>query len=100
MVNDLLDVSRVTHGKVTLQVAPVDLAQVIGRAIETTQPASQAKAHRLTPRFPAQPVIVRGDAARLLQVFSNQLDNAAKFTPDGGEIGAALEREGPGRWPW
>jgi signal transduction histidine kinase len=94
MVNDLLDVSRVTHGKVTLQVAPVDLREVLAQAVEMTQPAVEQKRLRLTQRLPEQPVIVRGDRARLLQVFSNLLDNAAKFTPEGGEIAIAVEREG------
>jgi len=94
MVNDLLDVSRVTHGKVTLQLAAVDLAQVIAQAIETAEPALQKSRLRLTRALPADPVTVQGDAARLLQVFSNLLDNAAKFTPPGGEIGVTLEREG------
>jgi signal transduction histidine kinase len=92
MVNDLLDVSRSTLGKVTLQLAPVNLSQVIEDAIETAQSAVQAKRLRLTRRFPAETVMVRGDAARLLQVFSNLLDNAAKFTPEGGAIEVMLER--------
>jgi signal transduction histidine kinase len=94
MVNDLLDVSRATLGKATLQVEKVDLAPVLAQAIETAQPALQKKALRLAQDFPAEPVHVRGDAARLLQVFSNLLDNAAKFTPERGEIGVALSREG------
>jgi signal transduction histidine kinase len=94
MVNDLLDVSRVTHGKMTLQAAPVDLGELIARAIETVQPALQTKQLRLTLDLPPDPVIVKGDAARLLQVFSNLFDNAAKFTPEGGAIGVALERAG------
>ena len=93
MVNDLLDVSRVTHGKITLQITPVDLGQVIGLAIETAEPALQKNRLRLARTLPAEPVTVRGDAARLLQVFSNLLDNAAKFTPAGGDIGVALARE-------
>jgi signal transduction histidine kinase len=93
MVNDLLDVSRVTHGKITLQIAPVDLVEVIGLAIETAEPALQKNRLRLDRTLPAEPVTVRGDAARLLQVFSNLLDNAAKFTPGGGDIGVALARE-------
>jgi signal transduction histidine kinase len=94
MVNDLLDVSRVTHGKMTLQAAPVDLGELIARAIETVQPALQTKQLRLTLDLPPDPVIVKGDAARLLQVFSNLFDNAAKFTPEGGAIGVTLERAG------
>jgi signal transduction histidine kinase len=94
MVNDLLDVSRVTHGKVTLRPEPTDLAPVILQAIETAAPVLQEKRLRLTRKLPPDPVTVRGDAARLLQVFSNLLDNAAKFTPGGGAIEVALRREG------
>lgn len=93
MVSDLLDVSRASLGKETLQVAPVELAAVLAQAIETVQPALEKKALRLSREFPAEPVQVLGDAARLLQVFSNLLDNAAKFTPPGGEIRVALSRE-------
>jgi K+-sensing histidine kinase KdpD len=80
MVNDLLDVSRVTHGKITLRLEPTDLARVVARAIETATPALEAKRLRLTHELAPGPLMVRGDAARLLQVFSNLLDNAAKFT--------------------
>jgi signal transduction histidine kinase len=92
MVNDLLDVSRMTLGKMTLQLTPVELGEVLVQAIETVQPALQGL--RLTRSFAAGPVMVRGDPARLLQVFSNLLDNAAKFTPQGGEIRVTLAREG------
>jgi signal transduction histidine kinase len=94
MVNDLLDVSRVTHGKVSLQVGSLDLRAVLAQAIETAQPALQAKALGLVKRFPDEPVQVKGDAARLLQVFSNLLDNACKFSGDGGEVEVRLSREG------
>jgi signal transduction histidine kinase len=94
MVNDLLDVSRVSHGKITLQLEPTDLSRVVARAIETATPALEAKRLRLTHELAPGPLTVRGDAARLLQVFSNLLDNAVKFTPSGGELGVSLAREG------
>ena len=94
MVNDLLDTSRAALGKETLQVAQVDLGEVLAQAIETAQPALEKKALALARAFPDEPVQVQGDAARLLQVFTNLLDNAAKFTPPGGEIRVALAREG------
>jgi len=93
MVNDLLDVSRVTHGKITLRLEPTDLARVVARAIETATPALEAKRLRLTHELAPGPLMVRGDAARLLQVFSNLLDNATKFTPSGGEVGVTLASE-------
>jgi signal transduction histidine kinase len=92
MVNDLLDVSRVTHGKVTLQLAPTDLVKVMSQAIETAEPVLRKNRLHLARALPREPVIVQGDSARLLQVFSNLLDNATKFTPPGGEVGIALER--------
>ena len=94
MVNDLLDVSRVTHGKITLRLEPTDLAAVLAQAIETAVPALQTKRLRLTCELARGPLMVPGDAARLMQVFSNLLDNAAKFTPSGGEVGVSLAREG------
>jgi len=94
MVNDLLDVSRVALGKITLQLEPTDLSRVVARAIETATPALEAKRLRLTHELAPGPLMVRGDAARLLQVFSNLLDNAVKFTPSGGELGVSLAREG------
>jgi len=94
MVNDLLDVSRETHGKIALQLAPTDLAAVLAQAIETAVPALQAKRLTLTHELAPGPLMVRGDAARLLQVFSNLLDNAAKFTPRGGKVSVSLAREG------
>jgi signal transduction histidine kinase len=94
MVNDLLDVSRVSHGKITLRLEPTDLSSVVARAIETATPALEAKRLRLTHELAPGPLMVRGDAARLLQVFSNLLDNAVKFTPSGGELAVSLAREG------
>jgi signal transduction histidine kinase len=94
MVNDLLDVSRASHGKVTLELADVDLREVIAQAIETARGTIDRKRLRVTRELPPDPVIVRGDAARLLQVCSNLLDNACKFTAEGGGIAVALARDG------
>ena len=93
MVNDLLDVSRASHGKVTLELADVDLREVVVQAIEAANGAIERKRLRLT-RDLQDAGIVRGDAARLLQVFSNLLDNAAKFTAEDGGIRVTLAREG------
>ena len=96
MVNDLLDVSRGAHGKVTLELADVDLREVIAQAIETAAGSFEQKRLRLTRELPSEPVLVRGDAARLLQVFSNLLDNAGKFTAEHGAIGVSLAARGRG----
>ncbi len=93
MVNDLLDVSRASHGKVTLELADVDLREVVVQATEAASGAMERKRLRLT-RDLQDGGIVRGDAARLLQVFSNLLDNAAKFTAEDGGIRVTLAREG------
>jgi signal transduction histidine kinase len=94
MVNDLLDVSRASHGKVALELADIDLREVLERAIETAQATLGKKNLRFTRELPRDRVVVRGDAARLLQVFSNLLDNAAKFTAEGGAIAVVLARGG------
>ena len=93
LVDDLLDMSRITHGKIDLRFEPVDIAQVIAIAVETTRPAIDARGHTLTVRPPADPVRVSGDLARLAQILSNLLNNAAKYTDDGGQISLLAARE-------
>ncbi|HKQ72531.1 MAG TPA: PAS domain-containing protein [Blastocatellia bacterium] len=92
LVDDLLDVSRVGRGKITLQKAPVDLAQVVSAAVETSHPLIEARHHKLTISLPESPLFVEADAARLAQVLSNLLNNAAKYTDDGGRIDLIAER--------
>jgi signal transduction histidine kinase/ActR/RegA family two-component response regulator len=94
LVDDLLDVSRITHGKIELRFEAVDVAAVINVAVETVRPFIDARSHVLTVTAPAQPVRVRGDFARLAQVLANLLNNAAKYTPDGGQISLTADREG------
>jgi PAS domain S-box-containing protein len=100
LVNDLLDVSRVTRGMVQYDKAEVDLRSVILSAAEQVHPLVEARRHVLTlPLGPADaptdaPVTVQGDRARLIQVFANLLANAAKYTAAGGRIGASLTLEG------
>jgi PAS domain S-box-containing protein len=94
LMNDLLDVSRVTRGMVRLDSAPVDLFAVIANAVEQVRPLVDAKKHVLAvegtqPR--AVPALVHGDRARLVQIVSNLLTNAAKYTPPGGRIVLAVE---------
>jgi PAS domain S-box-containing protein len=86
LLDDLLDVSRLTRGKVTLRVQRLDAATVIARAIEIAQPVIDGAGHELLVDLPEQSVQVMGDLTRLAQVFSNVLINSAKYTPPGGTI--------------
>jgi signal transduction histidine kinase len=86
MVDDLLDVSRITQGKVALKRENLDLAAVVARALETSRPLIEARKHKLTVKLPPRPVRLNGDLIRLAQVISNLLSNAAKYTGEGGDI--------------
>jgi signal transduction histidine kinase len=87
LIDDLLDVSRITRGKLELRKEPVELDSVVRSAVETCRPLIEQSSHRLTVDLPAEPVWIEGDKTRLAQVLANLLNNAAKFTPTGGEIG-------------
>jgi PAS domain S-box-containing protein len=93
LVDDLLDVSRISRGKIKLQLAPLDLATVIAGAVETSRPLIDARLHRLTLQLPEKPVWLQGDLVRLTQVVANLLNNAAKYQDVGGYIGVTVERE-------
>lgn len=93
LVDDLLDVSRVNRGLVTLAKQPVDLLQVISNAIEQVQPLIDLHHHELALHIYCDEVFVMGDRSRLVQVFSNLLYNAAKYTPDQGKIDVTIRRE-------
>jgi len=86
LIDDLLDVSRVTRGLVELERAPLDLGEVLRDAVEQVSPLIQARRHELVLALPPQPVIVVGDEKRLVQVVANLLNNAAKYTPEGGRL--------------
>ncbi len=86
MIDDLLDVSRLTRGQVDLRKTPVDLRDVVARAVETIRPQVEARRHTLTVAAPAKPLLMEADPTRLEQVLANLLHNAAKYTPDGGRI--------------
>jgi signal transduction histidine kinase len=86
LVDDLLELSRITRGKIDLRLEPVELAQVIAAAVEASRPLIQAERHQLTISVPDQPIIVSADPVRLTQVVSNLLNNAVKYTDSGGRI--------------
>ena len=94
LIDDLMDLSRITRDKLELQRAPVRLADVVHVALETSQPLLEAGGHRFTMQMPGEPITLEADATRLSQVISNLLNNAAKFTPRGGRITLKVEREG------
>ena len=93
LVDDLLDVSRINQGRIELRRETVDLADVIGRAVETAQPVMDRGGHVLTVSLPEEPVLVMGDPIRLAQAVSNLLVNAAKYTPKPGRITVTLSRK-------
>jgi PAS domain S-box-containing protein len=94
LVDDLLDVARFNRGKISLQMEPVDLAVVAARAVEISRPLIDAHKHRLAVALPEQAVRVQGDLTRLAQVLSNLLNNAAKYTQEGGRIDLTVEASG------
>ncbi len=94
LVDDLLDISRITRGKLRLRLESVTLAVVVRSAIETAQPAIDAQGHQLTLSLPPEPILLSADPIRLAQVFSNLLNNAAKYTEKGGHIVLTAERQG------
>lgn len=86
LVNDLLDVSRVTSGLIQLKIAPTDIRHVANAAVEQVTPLMLERRHHLTLQLPPQTVMVSGDMKRLVQILTNLLNNAAKYTPEGGNI--------------
>jgi signal transduction histidine kinase/CheY-like chemotaxis protein len=93
LVDDLLEVSRITRGEISLRQEPLDLRAVVVRAVETAQPWIDQRRHRLALERPPEPLALAGDPMRLEQVFANLLHNAAKYTEPGGRIAVAVERE-------
>jgi PAS domain S-box-containing protein len=93
LVDDLLDVTRITSGKIIVHKAPIDLNAAVERAIESTRPMIDARRHTLRVALADEPVIVEGDMVRLSQAILNLLNNAAKYTPEGGVISCTVKRE-------
>ena len=91
LVDDLLDVSRVTRGLVTLEREPLDIKLVVHSAVEQVRPLIEARRHALAVRMDSEPAFVEGDRTRLVQVVANLLNNAAKYTPQGGEIELSVQ---------
>jgi PAS domain S-box-containing protein len=94
LVDDLIDVSRITRGKLELRKERVELARVLQGAVETSRPLIDGAGHALTVALPSNPVYLDADLTRLAQVFSNLLNNAAKYSDRGGRIWLAAERQG------
>jgi PAS domain S-box-containing protein len=94
LIDDLLDIARISSGKLLLRRAPATLASVIELALETSRPHLEAARHRLALRVDAGDAWLDADATRLAQVFANLLNNAAKYTPAGGTVTLSARREG------
>ncbi len=94
LVDDLLDVARITSGKIDLRTEPVEIAAVIRSAVEVSKPLIDAGRHRLATTLPAAPMTVEGDVVRLTQVIANLLNNAAKYMEPGGQIWLTVGSEG------
>jgi signal transduction histidine kinase/ActR/RegA family two-component response regulator len=94
LLEDLLDVSRISRNKLELRTQRVDLAAVLDVALETSRPVIDAGGHELSVTLPAEPIRLEADPLRLAQVFSNLLNNAAKYTEEGGRVWLTAERQG------
>jgi CheY-like chemotaxis protein len=94
LIDDLLDVSRINRGKISLRTMRVDLSTLISEAIDSHQSLAELGGLRSSVTLPSEPLIVEGDATRLSQIFGNVLHNAIKFTPAGGKIGVSVQRVG------
>jgi signal transduction histidine kinase/CheY-like chemotaxis protein len=96
LVDDLLDISRISRGKVDLHLQMVDLTELVQRAVETTRPLLEESGHVLTISLPEDPVRLDADPTRLEQILANLLNNSAKYTERGGQIWLTADREETG----
>lgn len=92
LVDDLMEASRISRGKLDLQLETITLNDVLRDAVETSRPLVERSGHTLDVRMPDEPLWIRGDVVRLTQVFANLLNNAAKYTQDGGRIELIVDR--------
>ncbi len=93
LIDDLLDISRITQGKLLLRKERVEIAAVVQSAVETSRPLIEASAHELTVMAPLEPIYLEADQVRLAQVIANLLTNAAKYTEQGGQISLTVQRQ-------
>jgi signal transduction histidine kinase len=98
LIDDLLDIARVVSGNLRLELRPVDLVQVVEKALEAMHPAAEAKSIAVTSGLDRPVEMAAGDPDRLQQVVSNLLSNAVKFTPEGGSVEVRLRRQGSEAW--
>lgn len=94
LIDDLMDISRITRNALELRKQPIELADVISGAVESSRPALEQRGHELTVTLPRQPIYLNSDLVRLAQVFLNLLNNAAKYTEPGGHIWLTAEQHG------
>lgn len=94
MVDDLLDVSRITSGKIELTLAPVTIQHALLQALETSRPQIDKQRHQVAIELPDEELLLEADATRLIQVIANLLNNAARYTEPGGHIVLSAQREG------
>jgi PAS domain S-box-containing protein len=93
LVDDLLDIGRITTGKIELRIAAVDIQDVVARSVEAARPFSDGRGQTIKVVMPATPLVVRGDLTRLVQVLQNLLNNASKFSPNGTQISIHVATE-------
>jgi two-component system CheB/CheR fusion protein len=94
LVDDLLDISRITRGKIRFRSERIRVSELLAHALEASRPLIEARRHRLNVAMPPDELWVQGDSARLSQVMTNLLNNAAKYTPEGGSIWFSAQAEG------